>query len=477
MDIPKCLVDPEFAKSKLPYVTDLGTLDFWTKEWPNAQRSNDAGEVTAWVVSKWAPFQAAAIKNVLGQTKSGLNIREIMDNKKILLVNLSKGKLGEKNAQLLGMMFVMKFQQAAMSRANIPEEERSDFTLYVDEFQNFATDSFESILSEARKYRLSLIVANQFMTQLTDKIREAIIGNVGTAICGRIGVTDAEQMVKRFQPTFDLEDLIKMPNYTSVAQVLINSVPSAPFSMDWIPSMGHPNPQLSDALKRLSAAKYGRPRAVVEAEITNRLQAADIAREEDKKRRLEAMRNSSVPIPGKTQSATPSSQGAPSSSPVSTPPPSPPLASPTGGSSFLDDWLAKRQQVKPQAAPATTQPKSPIPQPPVPSPVTAKPSQPPLTISQPPPVPVTPPPAPKPQPKPEPEPVAPAKIMSEAELEAEISEELRIARSQAISEMNEKKIIQGDIDTANAGTELKLSGDGADEIFIDVRGNIHQGND
>ena len=452
MDIPKCLVDPEFAKSKLPYVTDPATLDFWTKEWPNAQRSNDSGEVTAWVVSKWAPFQTVAIRNVIGQAKSGLDIREIMDNKKILLVNLSKGKLGEKAAQLLGMMFVMKFQQAAMSRANIPEDQRVDFTLYVDEFQNFATDSFESILSEARKYRLSLIVANQFMTQLTEKIREAVIGNVGTAICGRIGVTDAEQMVKRFQPTFDLEDLIKMPNYTSVAQVLINSVPSAPFSMDWIPLMGHPNPQLADALKRLSAAKYGRPRAIVEAEIMNRLQAADIAREEDKKRRLEAMRNSSIPVPGKTQAAMSSGQSIPSS-PTSQSPPA-------GGSSFLDDWLAKRQQTKPQMTPSK-----------VPSSVSQ-----PSTLAKP--ASVKPTPKSKPRLQSEPKPVTPpAQVRSEAELEAEISEELRIARSQAISEMSEKKIIQEDIDAANANTELKLSGDDAGEIFIDVRGNIHQGDD
>ncbi|MCL1963424.1 TraM recognition domain-containing protein, partial [Candidatus Saccharibacteria bacterium] len=331
MDIPKCLVDPEFAKSKLPFVTDPAVLDFWTKEWPNAQRSNDAGEVTAWVVSKWAPFQTGAIRNVMGQLKSGFNIREIMDQKKILLVNLSKGKLGEKNAQLLGMIFVMKFQQAAMSRANIPEEQRTDFTLYVDEFQNFATDSFESILSEARKYRLSLVVANQFMTQLTEKIREAIIGNVGTAICGRIGVTDAEQMVKRFQPTFTVEDLIKMPNYTSVAQVLINSVPSAPFSMDWVPLMGHPNPELADAMRKLSASKYGRPRAVVEAEITNRLQAVDIAKAEDKKKRLEAMRNSSVPVAGQpAQSSRPVAASSPSPSPATAPLSStPPSTTPT----------------------------------------------------------------------------------------------------------------------------------------------------
>ena len=471
MDIPKCLVDPEFAKSKLPYVTDPAVLDFWTKEWPNAQRSNDAGEVTSWVVSKWAPFQTGAIRNVMGQVKSGFNIREIMDNKKILLVNLSKGKLGEKNAQLLGMIFVMKFQQAAMSRANIPESERVDFTLYVDEFQNFATDSFESILSEARKYRLSLIVANQFMTQLTDKIREAIIGNVGTAICGRIGVTDAEQMVKRFQPTFDLEDLIKMPNYTSVAQVLINSVPSAPFSMDWIPSMGHPNPQLADALKRLSAAKYGRPRALVEAEITQRLQAADIAREEDKRRRLEAMRNSSVPVPGRTQQM-PGNQPSAPSTPT-------PAASPNGGSSFLDDWLAKRQKVKPSSAPISAN------KPPV------------QTVSQPPQLPTEPTPTPiatiqstateiapaittetSPTPMPEPSELSSIPhIQSGAEIEAEISKELRIARSQAVSEISEKRTIQSDLDDVNAKDELRLSDDSAGEIFIDVRGNIHQGDD
>jgi len=203
-----------------------------------------------------------------------------------------------------------------MSRANVPEDERVDFSLYVDEFQNFATESFESILSEARKYRLNLILGNQFMTQLTDKIREAIIGNVGTVISGRIGVTDAELMVKRFQPTFEAEDLIKMPNYQSVTSVMINNVPSAPFSMSFVPPMGQSNPQLADALKRLSAAKYGKPRAVVEKEIFDRLGAADKA----KKDRLEQMKGIQQGRPG--------------------------AAGPTkSGSSFLDEWLAKRQQL------------------------------------------------------------------------------------------------------------------------------------
>jgi hypothetical protein len=203
IDIPRCFIDPEFVKSKLRFVKDKTVYDYWTKEFPASQKSSDAGEVTSWFVSKWGPFLSnKMMRNILGQTQSGFNIRQIMDEGKILLVNLSKGKTGELNAKLLGMIFVMKFQAAAMSRQDIPEDERRDFCLFVDEFQNFATESFESILSEARKYRLNLILANQFMTQLTDKIREALLGNVGTIMSGRIGVTDAELMEKAFSPVF-----------------------------------------------------------------------------------------------------------------------------------------------------------------------------------------------------------------------------------------------------------------------------------
>ena len=217
IDIPKLLIDADYMKSKLKYVTDQSVLDFWTKEFPASQRSNEAGEVISWVVSKFGPFISNdAMRNIIGQTKSGFNLRDIMDNKKILFVNLSKGRMGELNSKLLGIIFVMKFQAAAMGRADVPEDQRTDFSLYVDEFQNFATDSFESILSEARKYRLNLIMGNQFMTQLTDKIREAIIGNVGTVISGRIGTTDAEIMAKRFRPTFEEDDLTKLPNYQSI---------------------------------------------------------------------------------------------------------------------------------------------------------------------------------------------------------------------------------------------------------------------
>lgn len=279
IDIPQCFTDPEFVKSKLKYVTDKAVYDYWTKEFPASQKSNDAGEVITWFSSKWGPFLANTImRNTLGQIKSGFNIREIMDNKKIFLVNLSKGRLGDINANLLGMIFVMKFQQAAMSRQDIPEDQRQDFCLYVDEFQNFATDSFESILSEARKYRLNLIVANQFMTQLTEKIREALLGNVGTIICGRIGITDAELMVKAFTPTFTAEDLTKTPNFAAVTKVMMFGMPSAPFTMSLPAPMGEANEDLMKTLKVYSATRFGKTRSEVEQEIEARWSTAEKAK-------------------------------------------------------------------------------------------------------------------------------------------------------------------------------------------------------
>ncbi len=292
IDIPQCFTDPEFVKSKLKYVTDKAVYDYWTKEFPASQKSNDAGEVITWFSSKWGPFLANTImRNTLGQVKSGFNIREIMDNKKIFLVNLSKGKLGDINSNLLGMIFVMKFQQAAMSRQDTPEKDRKDFCLYVDEFQNFATESFESILSEARKYRLNLIVANQFMTQLTDKIREALLGNVGSIICGRIGVTDADLMAKAFSPTFTAEDLTKTPNYSAIAKVMMFDVPSAPFTIKLPPPMGEPNEKLMETLKQYSAAKYGKTRAEVEKEIEERWSRAEREKRQEEEIALKA-RNS-----------------------------------------------------------------------------------------------------------------------------------------------------------------------------------------
>lgn len=340
IDVPQVFNDQAFTDEKLKYITDRTVLDFWNKEMAQTSEANKS-EVLGWFVSKFGAFLSnEMMRNIIGQTKSGFDLRDIMDNKKILLVNLSKGKVGELNSQLLGMIFVMKFQAAAMGRADIPENEREDFSLYVDEFQNFATDSFESILSEARKYRLSLVLANQFMTQLTDKIREAIIGNIGTVIAGRIGITDAEILVKKFSPTFDAEDMARLPNFQTISSVMINNVPSAAFSMGLLPPMGQSNPELRDALKKLSAAKYGRPRAEVEREIFARLGAGDAA----KKAKMEALKQAQQQRMASYQAGQgkpAAGPGAPGAAPRG-PAPAPAGA---GGGSFLDDWLAKRQQM------------------------------------------------------------------------------------------------------------------------------------
>lgn len=320
IDIPRCFIDPEFVKSKLKYVTDKTVYDYWTKEFPASQKSNDAGEVTSWFVSKWGPFLSnKMMRNILGQTESGFNIREIMDNKKILLVNLSKGKTGELNAKLLGMIFVMKFQAAAMSRQDTPEDERVDFCLFVDEFQNFATESFESILSEARKYRLNLILANQFMTQLTDKIREALLGNVGTLMSGRIGVTDAELMEKAFSPVFNAEDLHKQPNYNWIATVMMFDTPTSPFTLKSLPPMGEGSDELMRRMKAYALSKYGRPRAEVEAEIDARLAATNESNAEKEK----------APMGG---AGLPGDMGAAANIPKPAP----------KKKNFLDSWLEKK---------------------------------------------------------------------------------------------------------------------------------------
>lgn len=336
VDVPKLLIDPDFMKQKLKYVTDQNVIDFWTKEWPNSQRSNEAGEVIAWVVSKFGAFLSnEMMRNIIGQTKSSFNMREIMDNKKILIVNLSKGKTGDLNSKLLGMIFVMKFQAAAMSRADVPEDQRQDFCLYVDEFQNFSTDSFATIMSEARKYHLNLVVANQFTTQLSEEIRDAVVGNVGTIVSFRIGQNDVELLSRYFQPLFNGDDLLRVPNRNAIVRTMIHGVPTQPFSMATIPPLGQPNKQLLQALKQLSAAKYGRPKAQVQDEIFKRLATKEVPK----------------PAYGSPFGAQPSVPGQ-LSSPTVPRPSGPPKPASASGSSFLDEWLAKRRQTPPASSPA-----------------------------------------------------------------------------------------------------------------------------
>lgn len=322
IDIPKLFTDNRYAKQKLQHVTDPTVREFWEGEMAKTSDYHKS-EILGWFVSKFGAFLSnEMMRNIIGQTKSSFDLRKVMDEGKILLVNLSKGQTGELNSKLLGMIFVMKFQAAAMSRASLPEEHRRDYSLYVDEFQNFSTDSFATILSEARKYRLSLVVANQFITQLSEEVRDAVFGNVGSIVGLRVGANDADFLTKQFSPIFDTEDLVKLPNYNAVVRLMIGGVPSQPFSMATMPPLGHPNPNLGSALKRLSAAKYARPRPVVEKEIFDRLKTI-------------------VPEPV---------MGGFGSSPFG----APPLRPASGGSSFLDEWLAKRKSQATTPTPLST---------------------------------------------------------------------------------------------------------------------------
>jgi hypothetical protein len=340
VDIPKLFRDPKFVQQKLQHVKDLNVLEFWNKEMPSSQRSNEFGDVVSWFVSKFGAFLSnEMMRNIIGQTKSAFDLRDIMDNKKILLVNLSKGRTGELNSKLLGMVFVMKFQAAAMSRSNIPEDDRVDFSLYVDEFQNFSTDSFATIMSEARKYHLNLIVANQFTTQLTPEIRDAVFGNIGTIVSFRIGQSDLDSLGKYFQPTFDEDDLLRLPNYNTIVRSLIGGVPTNAFSMATMPSLGTPNPRLAIALKQLSAAKYGKPRNIVENEITQRMLTKGEA-------------PGGLPARSSSSSAPSASPSAPRQYVSSPPAPSNPAPVPSAPGSFLDEWLSKKKPADSGPVPA-----------------------------------------------------------------------------------------------------------------------------
>ncbi|HSH17795.1 MAG TPA: ATP-binding protein [Candidatus Saccharimonadales bacterium] len=341
VDIPKLFRDPKFVEQKLKHVTDLNVLEFWRKEMPQSQRSNDFGEVVSWFVSKFGAFLSnEMMRNIIGQTTSAFDLRYVMDNKKILIVNLSKGRTGDLNSKLLGMIFVMKFQAAAMSRADIPEKERQDFALYVDEFQNFSTDSFATIMSEARKYRLNLIVANQFTTQLTDEIRDAVFGNMGTIVAFRVGQNDVESLARYFQPAFDSDDLLRVPNYNAIVRTLVGGVPTNPFSMATLPPLGNPNPKLADAMKQLSAAKYGKPKAAVEKDIFARMATQETPAVPAGPRAGFGSAPGSFGPPAGSYGAPGGAYAAPGR-----PASAARAAAPQGGGSFLDDWLAKRGQI------------------------------------------------------------------------------------------------------------------------------------
>lgn len=271
IEVPKVFSDDKFLAHKLKYVEDPVVRSFWIDEIGKTSDYHKS-EMMGYFIGKFGAFMTnTTLRNIIGQPKSSLNLREIMDSGKILLVNLSKGRIGELNMRLLGMIFVVKLQMAAMSRADISEDERRDFYLYVDEFQNFLTESFAQILSEARKYKLSLVVANQFIGQLTDEIKGAVFGNVGTIISFRVGPEDAEFMAKQFEPVFTQQDLINIENYNAAIRLIINGIPSRPFNIIGFPPLGVSDPSVGKAIRELARLKYARPREVVDKEVLARM--------------------------------------------------------------------------------------------------------------------------------------------------------------------------------------------------------------
>ena len=274
IDIPRMFTDDDYVKIYLKKLKDPMVRAFWEKEMAKTSDFHKS-EMLGYLISKVGRFvENEMMRNIMGQQHSSFNFREVMDKKKILLVNLAKGTTGEVNAKLLGMIIVAKLQMAAMGRADLPEEQREDFYLYIDEFQNFVTDSIATILSEARKYRLDLIIAHQYMGQLVDEkgksaIKDAVLGNAGTICTFRIGPDDAEILAKEFAPTFSSYDLINVEQFTAYTKLLIDNTAAKPFSMLTYPPIKG-NRELANAIKELSRLKYGRDRAIVEAEIMER---------------------------------------------------------------------------------------------------------------------------------------------------------------------------------------------------------------
>jgi len=274
IEVPRVFTDAEYRARKLERIKNPVVIDFWQKEAIKAGGEASLANMTPYITSKFNNFISNDyMRPIIGQPKSSFNFRQVMDEGKILLINLSKGRIGDINANLLGMIFTGKILMSALSRVDIQDaNQRRDFNLYIDEFQNFTTDSIATILSEARKYRLSLTMAHQFIAQLTEKIRDAVFGNVGSMIVFRVGVQDAEFLVKQFEPVFSQNDLLNIDNLNAYAKILINGETSKPFNMKILTtSWNAGNKELAEKLKEYSRMKYGQDRQTIEAEIYKRL--------------------------------------------------------------------------------------------------------------------------------------------------------------------------------------------------------------
>jgi len=275
LGINRMLSDKEYREKILKKVTDPAVKSFWIREfarYPDHFRE----EAIAPIQNKVGQFiSTPLIRNIVGQVKSSFDVREVMDKRKILIVNLSKGKIGEDPSRLLGGLLITKLQLGAMSRIDLPEEKREDFFLYIDEFQNFATDAFVNILSEARKYRLSLILAHQYLGQLeevtptgkTTKVRDAIFGNVGTIICFRVGAQDAEFLEREFYPEFNANDLANLPKYHIYVKLMVDGVSTRPFLAKTFPPPLPKRKSQKQKIIQLSREAFAQKREIIEEKI------------------------------------------------------------------------------------------------------------------------------------------------------------------------------------------------------------------
>jgi hypothetical protein len=273
VEVLRLLTNDDFARSKINKIKDPLIKTYWTDQMAKTTEFHKS-ETLGYYISKFDRFVSdSVIRNIVGQSKSAFDFVDLMNGKKILIVNLAKGLIGEENMSFLGMLLIPKFLSAAMERENIPEDQREDFYLYVDEFQNFATADFVNILSEARKFRLNLVVANQYISQIQEDIRDAVFGNVGSLGALRVGVDDAHYLIRHFQPIFTEADLINNGIGNVYLKVLVDGKPSEPFSvaLDWLETQRVPkNPKVAQVIQDIARVKYARPKNLVEADVIRR---------------------------------------------------------------------------------------------------------------------------------------------------------------------------------------------------------------
>jgi len=287
LGVNRMLADADYRKKVVERITDPMVKSFWINEFARYTQRLEV-EAPAAIQNKVGQFISnPLIRNIIGQVKSKIDMREVMDNGKILIANLSKGKVGEDNSRLLGALLITKLQLAAMSRVDVLEEERRDFYLYVDEFQNFATEAFANILSEARKYRLNLTLAHQYIAQLEEmtaagrstKVRDAVFGNVGTMITFRIGAEDAEFLEKEFSPEFLAQDLVNLSKYNIYLKMIISGVVSRPFSAETLPPFSKPEQSNREKIIKASRERYGLKREIIEEKIERWAEITDFGPE------------------------------------------------------------------------------------------------------------------------------------------------------------------------------------------------------